>query len=273
MVAEHVKLAGDESFACGWRGRMHYLAVHDIVLGDGEVHSDQGATKHTTDIRGLLTFVPAGCRVWGWCQPARRDNSFTALYLTPELLGEDLRHRFESIALRPEVYFSAINLHGTMQKLQAALTQSAPHDRLYVEPLCLLAAIELCHWHDSQVRGERRSAGRLSAHEHKRVCAYIEAHLAADIGLTELAALTGLSRFHFVRAFKRTTGVTPYQHVLRSRVQRAAMLLAGGRGSVSAVAEETGFRNVSHFIRTFRRMTGASPGSMAREPRPPCARD
>jgi AraC-like DNA-binding protein len=74
-----------------------------------------------------------------------------------------------------------------------------------------------------------------------------------------LARMAGLSPYHFLRAFKATTGVTPHQWLLRTRLRAAAERLAMTKASVTDIALEVGFEDLSNFTRTFRAEFGASP--------------
>jgi AraC-like DNA-binding protein len=88
---------------------------------------------------------------------------------------------------------------------------------------------------------------------------WIDARSQEPITLARAAAASGLSAFHFLRVFSRVLGVTPHQYLVRSRLRRAARLLAAGDHSVTDVALEAGFDDLSNFIRTFRRAAGVSP--------------
>jgi AraC-like DNA-binding protein len=74
-----------------------------------------------------------------------------------------------------------------------------------------------------------------------------------------VARQVGLSRFHFLRLFAKVLGVTPHQHLVRSRLRRAARLLAREACTISDAAFEAGFGDLSNFVRTFRRAAGVSP--------------
>jgi AraC-like DNA-binding protein len=69
----------------------------------------------------------------------------------------------------------------------------------------------------------------------------------------------GLSAFHFLRLFSGVLGVTPHQYLVRSRLRRAARLLADDARSISDVAFDVGFGDLSNFVRTFHRAAGVSP--------------
>ena len=87
----------------------------------------------------------------------------------------------------------------------------------------------------------------------------IEAQAADRLSLHELAREAAMSPYHFLRVFERVVGVTPGQYILRTRLRRAAALLRGSSLSVTRVAAECGFGDLSTFNRQFRRAMCASP--------------
>lgn len=82
---------------------------------------------------------------------------------------------------------------------------------------------------------------------------------AAPVSLAALARGAGMSRFHFLRLFRRVVGMTPHQFLLRLRMQRAATRLRQSRASVSQIAFQAGFGDLSTFNRQFKRIFGANP--------------
>jgi AraC-like DNA-binding protein len=87
----------------------------------------------------------------------------------------------------------------------------------------------------------------------------IDARSHETIDLDGTARESGLSAFHFLRLFAGVLGVTPHQYLVRSRLRRAARLLADDERSISDVAFDVGFGDLSNFVRTFRRAAGVSP--------------
>ena len=79
------------------------------------------------------------------------------------------------------------------------------------------------------------------------------------LSIAEVASQCSMSRSHFSRAFKKTTGMSPQEWTLKSRIERAQLLIAEGSMSMCQVAFECGFSDQSHFTRTFRKLTGISP--------------
>lgn len=96
-----------------------------------------------------------------------------------------------------------------------------------------------------------------------RVVAHIDARLAERIQLAQLAKVAALSRFHFARLFRRSTGLSPMQFVACQRVRRAQWHLDQGEACIADLAVALGFFDQSHFTRTFRRVVGISPSRYA----------
>lgn len=93
-----------------------------------------------------------------------------------------------------------------------------------------------------------------------RVVDHVEARLGEDgLSLAAMAAVAGLSPFHFSRAFKRATGVAPHRFVIRRRIARAKALLARPDVSLVEIAYAAGFANQAHFTTLFRLETGVTP--------------
>ena len=88
---------------------------------------------------------------------------------------------------------------------------------------------------------------------------WIDANSQRDINLDAAASQTGISPFHFLRLFANVLGVTPHQYLVRSRLRHAARLLADEDGSVTDIAYDVGFGDLSNFVRTFHRAAGISP--------------
>ncbi len=103
--------------------------------------------------------------------------------------------------------------------------------------------------------------GGLTATKLRQVNDFINENYSRDVKLAELAQVAGMSSFHFAREFKRTTGTTPHQYLIKFRVERAKMLLAKNELPLTEVGLRSGFSHQSHFTRLFRKITGTTPHS------------
>jgi AraC family transcriptional regulator len=100
---------------------------------------------------------------------------------------------------------------------------------------------------------------------------WIDENIALDHHLEHLARQAGMSPYHYLRLFARVLGVTPHQYLVRCRLRHAARLLGAGAPSVTRVALEVGFGDVSNFVRTFRRAAHTTPRrfrALAQRPAP-----
>jgi AraC family transcriptional regulator len=96
---------------------------------------------------------------------------------------------------------------------------------------------------------------------------WLDVHSSEDIDLQRVSAQAGASPYPFLRTFTRVIGVTPHQYLVRSRLRRAARLLADASRSIADIAFEVGFGDLSNFVRTFHRAAGLSPREFRRAAR------
>jgi AraC-like DNA-binding protein len=88
---------------------------------------------------------------------------------------------------------------------------------------------------------------------------WLDANAGEAVDLAATAQAAGLSAFHFLRIFNQVLGVTPHQYLVRSRLRRAAQLLADDTRPITDIALEVGFADLSNFVRTFHRAAGMPP--------------
>lgn len=111
---------------------------------------------------------------------------------------------------------------------------------------------------------QHRFRGGLPGGALRRVREYIDSHIGERISLDELACQAGVSRFHFARQFRLSTGESPMEYLRRVRIERSKSILQTRDSTIAEVAARLGFSDQSHFTRIFGRLVGVSPGSFAR---------
>jgi AraC family transcriptional regulator len=110
---------------------------------------------------------------------------------------------------------------------------------------------------DAQDRAQRRHGG-LSARNLRRVAEHVAVSTArTQVGA--LAQLCGLSRHHFMRAFRLSTGLTVAKYVETARISRSKTLLVASELPIREIAHKLGFPGAAAFATVFRRATGRSP--------------
>lgn len=96
----------------------------------------------------------------------------------------------------------------------------------------------------------------------------IRKHYAENLTLGDLAARLNVSPFHLQRVYKKTTGSTPAQRLLQTRLEEAKRQLADPSRSVTDIAAAVGFRSASHFSYAFRKAVGCPPNDYRGNNRP-----
>lgn len=99
----------------------------------------------------------------------------------------------------------------------------------------------------------------------KRVLKFVREHFKKDITLEEMAWESGLSTKYFCSFFKKLTGMTPVKYLLTYRVEHAARELVGSDNSITQIAYDCGFNDLSYFIKTFKEIKGVTPKQYRKE--------
>ena len=253
---ECVRIGQARAFDYEWEGPSRYLAVHDILLRDGEVAVGGATASNCADLRDRLTFVPENARVSGWSDLLNADQGYAALFFDPGLAEAEYERPIMGASVRPLVYFEDSSLCRTLRRLEALVTASDEPEPVVAETLGLLAVLQFY----PRLGGTfQPAAGQLSLIQQRALDDFVEARLGTAISLSELAKVAGLSRYHFARSFSRTYGRAPHQHLLLRRISLAASLLTSSTLPVSEIAARVGFSSPARLSIAFRRTVGCSP--------------
>jgi AraC family transcriptional regulator len=201
---------------------------------------------------------------------ATRFLSFSTLkfghvFLPDALLdraAEADNHAVFSGRLRDDLSFVPDPALHTLVKdyLRRAFDPLIPATSLEMEGRALLLVDRLRRLHETRPT-KALPRGRLSPRHLRQTCDFIIEHIAQDICLDDLAALTGLSGKHFIRAFKQSMGIPPHRYLILHRIESAKHRLLDPNASLADIAIQCGFSDQSHFTATFRKVVGVPPGT------------
>ena len=242
------------------RHREHVILLSLTDGCRGELITGSGIGISGSQTKGGICVLPAGLDH----QAVLEGNSeHLALYLEPSLITKaaseaQLAGSFE-LAERYTRRDPVINTVGLA--LINELETEGLSGRLYAESLGNVLAVHLLRHYSVASSRRVTFTGGLSAAKLRQVTEFIGDHYGREIKLAELAQVAGMSSFHFAREFKRTTGTTPHQYLIKFRIERAKALLAKRDLPLIEVSLRSGFSHQSHFTRLFRRATGTTPHS------------
>lgn len=97
------------------------------------------------------------------------------------------------------------------------------------------------------------------------VVEFIQANYPQPITIDDMIQDIPISKYHFIRCFRRVMGVTPYSYLTNYRINMSKILLRSTDQSVAEIAENCGFLDTSNFIAQFKRHTGMRPTHYRRD--------
>lgn len=161
--------------------------------------------------------------------------------------------------------------NASMKFPRVALPVSAQAAALFVKTEALASgrwnasahelALDVISWVAGAVgrRGAEKGPTPAQVQTMLAVARAVDECVSADHSLRALAALASMSPFHFIRCFKRVVGTTPHAYVRIARLRQAARLLRDPSLSISSIAFEVGFQDLSVFNDAFRRVFALTP--------------
>src|SRR5580658_7925043 len=166
---------------------------------------------------------------------------------------------YGEVELRYSRKFADARLSAMVAAVHAEMLAGFPSGRLFLDSVEQAMAVALVHGHAVRHRPVQVSRGGLGAARLRGIRELVHAKIEDELSLDEMAQSVGLSTAHFARMFRKSTGQTPHQFVLRQRLERAKALLRAPDARVLDVAVACGFKTQQHFAQVFRDLWGVSP--------------
>ncbi|MDQ1814535.1 AraC family transcriptional regulator [Massilia scottii] len=209
-----------------WRGAERYATSTDLVfINPDQVHTGEAAERSGVIYRNIFVATDAmkqivGCTVY-----------FPDPVVSDPVLGQRLKLALDTLAMATE----PLAYDSIMEALIFDI--AARHGRGFQDN-----TPDLMHGFPGM----------------SRMIEYIDANIGNTLRVEELADIANLSRFHFIRRFRKMTGVTPIAFVQARRTSMAKTLLRKG-GNPSSIALITGFADQSHLTRWLKACYGVTP--------------
>jgi len=166
---------------------------------------------------------------------------------------------YGEVELRPQRKFANPHLRALVAAAHAEIVAGYPGGRLFWDSVEQAMAVALVNGYAIRHRPALIYKGGLGAARLRRIKELIHAKIEDELSLDEMAQSVGLSTAHFARMFRKSTGETPHQFVLRQRIERAKTMLRAADARVLDVAVACGFKTQQHFAQVFRDVCGTSP--------------
>jgi len=185
----------------------------------------------------------------------RKPQDFQVLFIT----AETMQQYGEEMEIAGQLHFKPeLNIENAVFQSCKQLHAAILEDAADIELQSRLAECvgTLLTSHAEQRVPEMASPGRQRLLQARDFLVDLYTHA---VSLDEIAAIAGLSRFHFLKAFSAQFGLPPHSYQIHLRIERSLPLLRQGM-NLSHVAETIGFNDQSHFIRHFKRVMGVTPG-------------
>lgn len=223
-----------------YRGKTYVAPTNSVLLlAAGEAHTGEEASPEGWGFR--MFYVPS--------------PTMEQLALESEIQFPGPLYFPEVVSLDPKLARQLVSLHQSLEELDEKV------DLLAGESAVVKTFTQLLERHaeviPSSAHGEEATSQGLAAARE-----FLEAYYTREISLSDLASLSGVSRFHFLRQFHQRYGLPPHALQVQLRIHYVQRLLREGVTAAKA-AEMAGFADPSHLNRHFKRYVGVTPGQFA----------
>lgn len=233
----------------------------------------QGSTKIVTTFKdpnlnkmgnlyfpGVINLIPRQLQIDGlWDSQYRAGFWFLSYPAMQRLAAEVAQGDPEHIFLSPKFRFQDPLLQNLLLTLVKELEDKSSFSALYADSISHTIMLYLLKNYSNAAKVTLPRKSVLSPEQRHRLEDYIEAHLASNITIADLANLLHFSVPHLTRCFRIHYGLPIHRYIIHRRIERAKVLLYDKRRSLFDIALECGFADQSHFNHQFKAHIGVSP--------------
>jgi AraC family transcriptional regulator len=243
------------------------LVRHDHVLalalrrGSLEVGARDCKLTKVTYEAGEMKLIPRQMEKWVRFQ----DLEYLSIAISDAALTAACDRTRGEIELRRVDNLVDARVGALAAAVNAERMAGFPSGKLFLDCVEQAIAVALVKGHAERDLPVRKYRGGLGPARLRRIRELVHAKMEEELSLSEMAQSVELSASHFSRMFRRSTGESPHDFVLRQRVDRAKEMLRAAEGRVLDVAIACGFKTQQHFARVFRQISGVSPREYRQE--------
>ncbi|MEO0839028.1 MAG: AraC family transcriptional regulator [Cyanobacteria bacterium J06643_5] len=270
-----------ESFHAGWDGlnliyeiepRSEMCEIdfgqHFIIIALGNFNASymlDGKWQEVNYIKGDIAIIPAN---QGFPKTKiDREVPLVELFVDPKLITRTacVLNSIDDIELVPQWQIRDPLIENMGLALKTELELNGVDSKFYADSMATALSMHLLSRYSSRKPQIKQYTGGLSNYKLKEVIDYIQENLDKKLTQIELSNLLCMSPHYFATLFKQSMGMTPYQYVMKSRIEKAKQLLLKRKLTIVEICGEVGFQNQSHFTRVFRQYTNVTPKKFREE--------
>lgn len=238
----------------------HFISIH--LGGAKRLHRrGEGGFASSEVVSGAYSVVPAGA-AFRWETEGPID--FMHVYFDPRVVEGMIERGFDrnpaNVAIEDVLGGDDPLVRALADNLLAEFDQF-DRQQAYLDDLLRLLLCRTLRLHSDVRRTAACGRYALAPYRLRRALDFIEANLASPIGVADIADASGISRYHFSRAFQRAIGKAPYAYLLDRRISAAKTLLLHSDLSLSEIGRRCGFANPSQFSRMFKGEARITPSA------------
>jgi len=208
---------------------------------------------------GHLSLLPPDADTrWVFDKPGDVVLVFLNRTLFGRAIEESVDRDPRSVEIVPKFIIRDLVLERIAHQLLREVSDPRPDGRLRIEEIAQMLAAHFIEAHSNQELRQERKRYIMAPGKLKRAEEFIRSKLETDLSLQDIADAAGMSIFHFAKAFKFATGLSPYKYVKEQRLRYARTLLHDDRLSIRQVALAVGF-SPSYFTAEFKARMGMTP--------------
>ena len=241
----------------------HYPTQHVIAIQTkGVVRAERklgDRYKQEQINTGDVCIVPAYTRHWIY---TKGEQGLILLGIEPVLTQTFSPELSSQVELLPHFARSDGLIHHLGLSLKTVLEINTVDSCLYAEALSTALIAHLIQFYSTKNLPSKITSEDAKI---KRAKDYIHAHITQKLSLWAIANTVDMSKYHFCRVFKQTTGLTPWQYVIQHKIELAKQLLKNSQLSsqlsIRQVSDRLGYSNPAQFTNFFRQHTGVTPST------------